>query len=74
LRTDRSTGNPERPGALLHEAASAKFKAEEPTTSTDGVAILEPWKHIFPPHICQVRLHDQAEGRLHQYGGGSGNG
>jgi protein-tyrosine-phosphatase len=38
------------------KAESAKFEAEQLATSTDGVAILEPWKHIFPPHICQVLL------------------
>ena len=38
------------------KAESAKFEAEQLTKSTDGVAIPEPWKQIFPPQICQVLL------------------
>ena len=37
-------------------AESAKFEAEQLTKSTDGVAIPELWKQIFPPQICQVLL------------------
>jgi hypothetical protein len=37
-------------------AESAQVKTEPLPTSTGGVAMPESWKHIFPPHVGQVRL------------------
>jgi hypothetical protein len=54
-------------------AESAKVEVEPLTKSTDGVAIPEPWKHIFPPHMCQVLLipfnagHNRADSKEHTH-------